>query len=303
MAMTTSLESLRKKIDKLDDEIHKLLMQRGELIQDITEAKKGLNKPIVHPAREAMMIRRLLGNHKGILPQATIINIWRELVGAVSMMQRGLTGFVSTRKDHAECWDMAKSYCGNVIPMSKCSEPSAALASVRDTPDSIAVLPWPNDQDAHPWWGHLIDQERPKALLPIQIVAALPFGSPHAYNTLEKRALVIGRMEYNPSGDDHSFIGLTANAPLSRAKIIELLKEQGLETAFITSQPDQHAAHHYYIAEVKAYLTEEDKAFAAFNAKLSELEETTPAKILGGYPVPPTLRSNDISPLSHSEKA
>lgn len=293
--MANTLDSLRKKIDKLDDQIHNLIMQRAELIQDITKAKQAQNRPIVHPAREAMMIRRLLGNHKGILPQATIINIWRELVGAVSMMQRGLTGFVSAHPDHAQCWDMAKQYCGNVIPMTKCSEPMSALAGMRDTPDSIAILPWPTDLETNPWWATLIDQDHDAPnIMPIKIVAALPFGHEQEFHTLNHRAVIVGRMEFNPSGDDHSFIGITTSSPLSRAKIIDLLQEQNLEAKFITSQQSNHGTSQHYIAEVASYVTQDDDEIKNINIRLSE--EQGKAYALGGYPVPPILRKNDCKP-------
>ena len=100
--MSETLAEIRKKIDTLDDRIHDLLMERADLIVGVTEEKKKNNIPVVQPAREAMMIRRLLNRHRGPLPEATIVGIWRELVGAVSLLQTGLKVSVSPEN---YCWD------------------------------------------------------------------------------------------------------------------------------------------------------------------------------------------------------
>jgi len=105
--MSQKLDDIRKKIDALDNQIHDLLMERADLIIGVTEEKKKNNIPVVQPAREAVMIRRLLARHRGPLPEAAIIGIWRELVGAVSLLQTGLKVAVSAAPNDAYCWDMA----------------------------------------------------------------------------------------------------------------------------------------------------------------------------------------------------
>src|SRR5690606_38307673 len=88
--MSKKLEELRKKIDALDQVIHDALMARADLIDSVAAEKRKHNLPYVQPAREAQMIRRLLARHRGPLPAAAVVRIWRELVGAVSLLQTGL---------------------------------------------------------------------------------------------------------------------------------------------------------------------------------------------------------------------
>jgi chorismate mutase / prephenate dehydratase len=137
-----SLTEIRKKIDSLDDQIHDLLMERADLIVGVTEEKKKNNIPVVQPAREAQMIRRLLARHRGPLPEATIIGIWRELVGAVSLLQTGLKVSVSPENF---CWDQAKNYFGTVLPMVRATNTMMAIAALRENDSNFAVLPWPQD--------------------------------------------------------------------------------------------------------------------------------------------------------------
>ena len=294
---SNDLQHVRVKIDALDDKIHDLLMQRAELIREVSAIKRKTNKPIVHPAREAMMLRRLLGRHQGILPQSAVIGIWRELVGAVSMLQRGLHAYVSTEGDQNYCWDMAKDYCGSVIPMTRCIGSVGALSSVRDKPDAIAVLPWPIDEEAKPWWHSLVQQDQMNQpdKLPMRIIAGLPFGRSQEYTTLEHRALVVGRMHYNPSGDDNSFIAIAVQSPISRAKAIDLLKNQGFDPISIISNIDRATGSAAHFVEVKGYVDPADERLPVIEEQLEE--NAGRCVMLGGYPIPPVLRAGDTDPV------
>ena len=56
-----SLAEVRAELDRIDDTIHDLLMERAGIVaQGITAAKTGL---ALHPGREAQIIRLLLARH------------------------------------------------------------------------------------------------------------------------------------------------------------------------------------------------------------------------------------------------
>src|SRR5690606_27331035 len=151
-----ALDDVRKKIDELDNRIHDTLMERAALIQQIGEEKRKKKIPVVQPAREARMIRRLLARHEGVLPEMAVVRIWRELVGAVSMLQTGLRVVVSAEQDgnsgHGAIWDMARDYFGGCLPMSNAPSAVSAISSVREDKANLAVLPWPQDGEGQPWW-------------------------------------------------------------------------------------------------------------------------------------------------------
>lgn len=54
--MDKELLELRKKIDKIDDEIFSLLEKRYEVVREVGEYKKKKNLPIVSPDREKEII-------------------------------------------------------------------------------------------------------------------------------------------------------------------------------------------------------------------------------------------------------
>ena len=77
-SQTPSLADLRREIDRIDEAMHGLLMERGEIIDRLIAAKQTQETgSAFRPAREAEMMRRLVDRHKGILPLDTAEGIWR----------------------------------------------------------------------------------------------------------------------------------------------------------------------------------------------------------------------------------
>jgi chorismate mutase/prephenate dehydratase len=287
--MSQDLNEIRKTIDSLDDRIHDLLMERAELIVGVTEAKKKDNIPVVQPAREAKMIRRLLARHRGPLPEAAIVHIWRELVGAVSLLQTGLKVAVSTGDGHGFCWDMARNYFGSVLPMTRVSSPVAAIGAVREDEAYFAVLPWPQDGEPAPWWPHLMGQQQKEK---IKIVCAMPYGVTKDQNAMLKdRALVVSKTDFGDSGDDRSFIALHTFTPLSRAKLIDGFKKAGLEVLGIVSRPSVRPDEGVHLIEVASFVGETDPRVEKISASIDDANAK--AIVVGGYPAPPVYKAQE----------
>src|SRR6185369_4297019 len=63
-----SLAELRADIDRIDAEMHRLLMERGDIIGRLIKVKRTSESgSAFRPAREADMMRRLVQRHHGIL--------------------------------------------------------------------------------------------------------------------------------------------------------------------------------------------------------------------------------------------
>lgn len=279
-----SLDEIRKKIDTLDNQIHDLLMERADLIIGVTEEKKKNNIPVVQPAREAIMIRRLLARHRGPLPEAAIIGIWRELVGAVSLLQTGLKVCVSAAPNDAFCWDMAKHYFGTVLPVTRATNPLMALASVRENDSNFAVVPWPQDGEQAPWWPFLLNQKEDR----MRIVCALPYGSKESQmSAIRDRALVISKTDFAPSGEDHSFVALEIDGAVSRAKIQETFKSADLELTAINTLPGGAGGRTLHFVEVNEYISEKDTQLERIAEKFNG--QNARCVSLGGYPLPPVF--------------
>lgn len=280
--MSKTLEELRRRIDELDDRIHDALLERADLIAGIAEEKRRENLPYVQPAREAAMIRRLLARHRPPLPQAAVVRIWRELVGAVSLLQTGLKVSVSVESNSLGIWEMARDYFGSVVPMQKSSAPLVAVASVRDGESSFAVLPWPQEEEDNPWWTFLINQQEQNKM---RIVCALPYGQEKGKNIpSQDKALVVSRIDFSPSGEDRSFIALDLKQPVSRTRIADVMKGAGLAALGQNTERCPSAkGRSLQLIEVDDYIAEDDPRLVKIAAAL----EGARCLVLGGYPVPP----------------
>src|SRR5438094_8038625 len=87
-SQTPTLAELRREIDRIDEAMHRLLMERGEIIDRLIAAKQGQEAgSAFRPAREAEMMRRLVQRHRGILPLDTAESIWRVIIGTFTFVQ------------------------------------------------------------------------------------------------------------------------------------------------------------------------------------------------------------------------
>lgn len=291
MSQTPSeiLSDLRRKIDSLDDRVHDLLMERADLISRVAAAKKEAGIPVFAPAREAVMIRRLMARHRPPLPKAAVIRIWRELVGAVTLLQNDVRVVVAGSEKTPALWDLAKDYFGSVIPMTRVANPSGAVSSVREAESSFAVLPWPEDGEDNPWWVHLDGSESARSM---KIIARLPHGdrTDSAAPDASSRALVIAAIPFESTGEDRSFLILDSDQTLSRARIVSVCKDLDMPVLGIQTRraagPNLTASH---LVETESYVTEGDERIALLLKKLGD----TGAKALcvGGYSVPPICES------------
>lgn len=283
--MSQSLEEIRREIDALDHQVHDLLMKRAELIVKVTEAKRRNQMHTVQPEREAMMIRRLLARHTGVLPREAIARIWRELVGAVSLVQTGLKATVTVPPDSKGLlyWDMAKDYFSSVLPMQKSETAQSALAAVREGEVTFAVVPWPELEDDKPWWSLLMNETGDN---PMRIMARLPFGDrTRTHITPDHQALVVAKIKFEPSGDDRSFLALDLDHHISRTRIIDRCKDMGLPARTLYSMTHKGSGNTLHLLEVDGYVAQDDPNLSELLNKLEYPEGR--CLCLGGYPTPP----------------
>jgi hypothetical protein len=203
---------------------------------------------------------------------------------------------VANKAGDEHCWDMAKNYFGSVLPMNRAATSQAAVSALRNDADVLAVVPWPADEDKSPWWLNLIHQEKEQDLLPIIIAGALPYGSKKPFDQIGSKALILGRMEFNESGEDCSFIVIEVAGPLSRARVIDLLKEQDLKVlSIVTFSSPVEADKTAHLIEIDGYVIQGDNRLEKVTQKLEESAGI--CKPIGGYPVPPVFRAGDTDPI------
>lgn len=278
MYKSPELDTIRQRIDALDNQVHDLLMERADLIMKISEEKKKQGIQIVQPAREARMIRRLMARHREPLPEEAIVRIWRELVSCVSLLQTGLKVAVCVPQDVPEYWDMARDYFGSVLPMQKTTTPLAALNLVIEGKVNFAVLPYPETEEANPWWAQLMESVGNG----VHILQRLPYGDKENYTYNNHPAVIVSKAGFDTSDDDHSFISLNLNADISKAKIVEKAKEVGYSPMSIYSKAA--AGRTYHLLEVPEFVAKDSAKLANLQNKLGDTNGIV--STIGGYPSP-----------------
>src|SRR5262245_18039698 len=113
-----SLSDLRKEIDRIDEAMHKLLSERGEIIDRLITVKRSqeTGSSAFRPAREAEMMRRLVNRHKGILPLDTVESIWRVIISTFTFVQAPFSVHADLSAGDALMRDSARFHFGFTVP-------------------------------------------------------------------------------------------------------------------------------------------------------------------------------------------
>src|SRR5262245_12524487 len=87
-ASSKDLKTYRVQIDKLDQQILKLINERAELAAKIGRVKTEANDAVFSPAREEEVLGNVLAANKGPLPEVTVRAIYREIISGSRALQK-----------------------------------------------------------------------------------------------------------------------------------------------------------------------------------------------------------------------
>ena len=82
------LKAFRSQIDKLDQQILKLVNERAGLAAKIGRVKSETNDSVFSPAREEEVLTNVLAANKGPLPEVTVRAIYREIISGSRALQK-----------------------------------------------------------------------------------------------------------------------------------------------------------------------------------------------------------------------
>ena len=90
MLRKASIPVLRQQIDRIDDQLLRLLSRRAELALAIAEQKARSNSEVYAPAREKGVLERLARANRGPLPAPLVRAIFREIISASRSLEQRL---------------------------------------------------------------------------------------------------------------------------------------------------------------------------------------------------------------------
>jgi len=223
-----NLDELRRRIDGVDDRIHDLIVERAEIVETISALKRDAGMPALRPGREATIVRRILGRHRGHFPRQSLLRIWRELLGGTTAMQGRFAVAVRVTENGARLWDLARDHYGTYVQMLPLRGASEVLSAVAEERATVGVLPMPDETERTPWWPQLVGA----GAHALRVIARLPFGGAGNARDGDGDALVIGRGEAEATGADRSMIVVETEGDVSRARLSAAFEAAGQKVTF-----------------------------------------------------------------------
>ncbi|MBV8848610.1 MAG: chorismate mutase [Methylobacteriaceae bacterium] len=164
------LSALRQEIDRIDLELHRGLMQRGEIIDRLiaVKARQGGGSAF-RPGREAEMMRRLVERHHGLLPLDTVEGIWRIIISTFTFVQANYSVHVDVSGGDPPMRDSARFHFGFTVPYVPHNSAAGVIEAVRRSPGDLGMVRIGGSAADGAWWSGLADPQAPK------VIARLPF--------------------------------------------------------------------------------------------------------------------------------
>ena len=274
----SELAELLRRIDEIDDRMHDLLIERAEIVARVAASKQSGEVAFYQPGREAQILRRLVARHRGVLPIASVLRIWRELLAATVRIETPFEIAVFAPAEAQGFWDLARDHYGSLAPMSAHRSIGQVIQAVAKGHVAVGILPMPQEGDPDPWWRHLLSQNNNAP----RVIARLPFGARGNARSDGSDALVIGHGAQQATGADRTLVATESTADISRGRFLGLLASTGLGCTFFASW--EHAEGTLNLIEIDGFIPLTDPRIAAFRTQLgAALYRLLP---FGGYAVP-----------------
>src|SRR5579859_7121501 len=203
-----SLDEVRARIDAIDADLLRLVVERAALAKDVAAAKAAAGdngKFGLRPGRETALLRKMLSGPRNGARPGLIVRIWRELIGDSLATQGPFHIAVWGGKDPGRAVEVARLRFGVAPALRQVAKPEDAIAEARSL-GGVGVCALTPDSA---WWGRLLAEPK------LKVFAALPCLA--AWGPLS--ALAVAEVEIEPTGADNTF--WVTDAPQSGKAIEE----------------------------------------------------------------------------------
>jgi chorismate mutase / prephenate dehydratase len=255
------LEDIRNEIDAIDDELANLLERRFAATEHVRLVKSrngALGGSPFRPAREATILRRLIGRPQGIVPADLLVRLWRQILTTSTQNQAAVSIHISKRLNSALGLRLRiRDYFGT-MPVEEYRDETQALLQINENPGDICVV-----ETDSPWVEAFLEGKAGNA----RIIACLPFIRDEPIPKL----LVFGHSPSEPTGEDETL--LVSDGKLPRDLTPTPLWQVKIGTRRVSSLP--------------GFLSEHESPLVGVNRSNSLLG----LRIAGRYPSPIELKN------------
>jgi chorismate mutase len=256
-----SLDDIRREIDRIDDDILKLVAARLDVVERVKAHKvqtAGLAASPIRPGREAQILRRLIGEAKGAVPADLCFRIWRALIAAATLKQapiriHGSAAFFAS----AAAQTLLREYFGAIAFADHPGE-AIAFQALSQNPGDLAAVALDG-----PWAKAWLEGHAGRA----QVISVLPFLTTSPI----PRLLVFGHAASEPTGADETLVLTDGQLPRDFAP--QPLWQMKTGSLRLTSLP--------------GFLTEHNAPLVG----LARSNGSLALQVLGRYPSPVEIRT------------
>ncbi len=198
-----TLAGVRERIDEIDEALLELLRERFAASHAVKALKSGngdLTSTPIRPAREALLMRRLLDLRQDPLPSEVMVRLWRLIVTSSTLVQADARVHCSQMTNSlSRLRDMISIHYGQIPIMEHDSDADAIAAAAAGFAAIAIVVP-------DSGW---LSSPGVSALGKRQVIGTLPFFDGDGRPDL----LVIGEAFDEPTGQDETLIYSTGRLP------------------------------------------------------------------------------------------
>lgn len=259
-ASPPSLAEVRQRIDAIDGDLLRLVVERAALAKTVAAAKAAAgdsDKFGLRPGRETQLLRKLLAGPRNGARPGLIVRIWRELIGDSLATQGPFRLAVWGGRDPGRAVEVARLRFGVAPSLRQVAKPEDAIAEARSL-GGVGVCALTPD---NAWWGRLLAEPK------LRVFAALPCLA--AWGPLS--ALAVAEVEVEPTGADNTF--WVTDAAQSAKAIETALSSDGVAATLMVE------AGGLKLFLLSGYYQADDQRLARAPGKLSGVIGAAPAPL------------------------
>jgi chorismate mutase/prephenate dehydratase len=141
--MADSLKQIRGRIDTLDRRLVKLISARARLARRIGRLKQG---SAYRPEREAQVLRGIIAENRGPLPDAALARLFAEIMSACRALEESLTvAFLGPQGTFSQ--EAAAKHFGGLAALAPCASIDEVFRQVETGAAGYAVVPVENSTE------------------------------------------------------------------------------------------------------------------------------------------------------------
>ena len=164
----SDIKKLRKRIDKLDEDLLKILKKRAAMSTKIGALKKQkeTSTNLFRPERQIAILRRLLSKNNNQLEKKFIFNLWKNIFFFQTKLQ-GNINYICPNNTNKEKIDKITYALGEDIRINFKKNIKSTVNELLNDSNSLLLLNHPGEEKFRNWWEYVLSK-------PIYVITAIP---------------------------------------------------------------------------------------------------------------------------------